>query len=211
MLRWEHSFVHPTKCVWRDNPYLHAVIQIHYTMRIGQLKIITSVSALEHLTWWESATQRKRERICALLKMKATESDTMMWRVLLQLCWNAWKIQCTLSSSNTCSRCEPLTHARSGCRSADLLHSYSRGDEPSRCGPNFAPMAGVLGIPEADRRWNRHLVSHNPLHGFQICLLHTNASEFDVVRGDKDPTVFKLRFPEFVIYFSENMHRVLSV
>lgn len=50
MLRGEHCVVHPAKCVWQDTPYLHAVIQIHYTMRIGQLKIITSVSALEHLT-----------------------------------------------------------------------------------------------------------------------------------------------------------------
>jgi len=49
-LRGEHPFVHPAKCVWWDIQYLHAVIQNHYTMRIGQLKIITSVSAPEHLT-----------------------------------------------------------------------------------------------------------------------------------------------------------------
>lgn len=122
----------------------------------------------------EGEKELDRERICALLKMKATESDTMMWRVLLQLCWNAWKIQCTRSSSNTCSCCEPLTEALSGCRSVDLPRSYSRWDKPSRCGPNLAPMAGVLGILDADGRWNRNLVPHDPVDGFQIWLLCMN-------------------------------------
>lgn len=66
-LRGEHPFVYQAKCVRWDNPYLYAVIQIHYTMRIGQLKIITSVSAPEHLTWWESVREweSERENMCS--------------------------------------------------------------------------------------------------------------------------------------------------
>lgn len=134
--------------------------------------------ALNLMREGKRALDRERERICALLKMKANESDTMMWRVLLQLCWNTWKIQCTRSSSNRCSRCAPRTEARSACRSVDLSPSYSRWDKPSRCGPNLAPMAGVLGILDADGRWNGYLVPHDLVGGFKIWLSCMNSSKF---------------------------------
>lgn len=176
MLRGEHSFVHPAKCVWRDTPYLHAVIQIHYTMRIGQLKIITSVSALEHLTWWE----RAREREYALF---------LKWRRLNQTQWCG---ECSCSCAEM--------HEKFSARAPRLIHAHAVNLErmlaaavgvltcpvataaetnPAGVGPTWLRWQAYWEYWDAVRRWKRHLVPHDPVDGFQIWLLCMNASQFD--------------------------------
>ncbi len=169
MLREEHSFVHPAKCVWRDTPYLHAVIQIHYTMRTGQLNIITSVSALEHLTWWERA--RDREYVLFL-----------KWRRLNQTQWcGECSCSCAEMHEKFSARAPRLIHAHAvnlECKlaaAAGVLTcpvATAAETNPAGVGPTWLQWQAYWEYWGAGRRWKRHPVPHDPVDGFQIWPIH---------------------------------------
>lgn len=94
----------------------------HYKMRMGRLKIITSASLSEHLTWW-AREREERERTSPLLKKRSNRDRHNNVESAFA---TTWKIQRTCSLLNT--------HARSASSRRGSEQMYCRSAARSRAG-----------------------------------------------------------------------------